>query len=77
MLRAVYLGEGLLLREAMGTEGILRSLGGGEGGNEEVDLAKLEGLAKEMIPGDKGEMSWLYNKKRKLGGRTELIQWKS
>lgn len=47
------------------------------GGNEEVDLAKLEGPAKEMIPGDKGEMSWLYSKERNLGGRTALIKWKS
>lgn len=28
-------------------------------GSEEKDLARLEGLAKEMISQDKGEMSWL------------------
>lgn len=41
----------------MGAAGTLRSLGGL--GSEEMDLARLEGLAKEMVSGNKEETSWL------------------
>ena len=41
-------------------------------GSEEVDLVRLERLAKEMGPREKGEMSWL-SKGRTCAGRAVCV----
>ena len=41
-------------------------------GSEEVDLVRLERLAKEMGPREKGEMSWL-SKGRTCAGRAACV----
>ena len=42
-------------------------------GSEEVDLDRLERPAKEMVPRERGEMSWLSKGRTCAGGAVYLV----